>query len=879
MRKMLGGMVSLAYLPAVVAAVFVSALALFADHQNHVLFEQQMRAETLAKVNVFRARLEGMVNGNIQLVRGLVSTIVSEPYMGQERFAQLAANLFRDDSQLRNVAAAPDLVIAMIHPRAGNEAAIGLDYRNNDAQREGALRARATGRLVLVGPVKLKQGGNGFIGRFPVFIDPDGPKRRFWGIVSAVIDVDRLYRDSGLYDMNDIEIGLSTPDGTSSRETPFFGRPNIVDEHPVVATISLPSTYWRIKAVPRAGWNATPDNAWWLRGLMLIAGAFVVVPIAFGGRYYGERRRNYLALERSEKQLRRLSRRLELALDASRIGVWEHDVNSDEVIWDDRLYEIYGTRRSDAPRRYEDWTGSIHPDDLAKAEKDFQDAVTGDGHYSSAYRIVRPDGGVRHIRTHATLFLEPSPKMIGAEWDVTDDVRLNKDLERAKVLAETRSAELEVAKARIEFIALHDSLTGLPNRRYLDEHLVELAEESVYGDLGVGLLHIDLDRFKQINDTLGHAAGDAMLIHAAQVLRSNVREDDFIARIGGDEFVAVTRSGKATLQDMADRIIAEMRQPVSYDGHQCRFGVSIGIASDAGARIPPDQLLVNADIALYRAKSLGRSRYEFFTDQLQSTILRSKRISDGILGGLERNEFVAYYQPQFDARTLEISGVEALVRWNHPTEGVLSPDAFLTTAEELNVVSAIDRLVLQQTLANFTRWSELGLAIPRVSVNVSARRLRDEELIAGLGKLDIKPGTVSFELMESIFLDDTDDLVAWNVDRIKELGIDIEIDDFGTGHASIVSLLKLQPRRLKIDRQLIQPIVGSARQRHLVESIIEIGKTLGVEVVAEGVESMQHVRILKKMGCAILQGFAFGLPMSAADLETYVRSRQWRAAS
>src|SRR5690606_37777716 len=214
-----------------------------------------------------------------------------------------------------------------------------------------------------------------------------------------------------------------------------------------------------------------------------------------------------------------------------------------------------------------------------------------------------------------------------------------------------------------------------------------------------------------------------------------------------------------------------------------------------------------------------------------------------------------------------------------PGEGLLAPAAFMKIAEELNVVDTIDRLILEQALADLGTWRKAGLAIPKVSVNVSARRLHDEELIKSLGELDIEPGTISFELVESIFLDEQDELVTWNVDRIKEFGIDVEIDDFGTGYASIVSLLKLKPRRLKIDRQLIMPIVRSPAQRQLVGSIIDIGHSLGIEVLAEGVETMEHAHIMRDLGCDALQGYAFARPMSAADLDGFVAARRHRLAS
>ncbi|MGO4642403.1 EAL domain-containing protein [Mesorhizobium sp. 2RAF45] len=859
------------------AILVIAICAAYADHQNTTLSDQANRADVLVKVNLVRAKLERNISANLQLVRGLVAAVVTEPYMGQQRFATLASNLFREGSQLRNIAGAPDLVISLMYPMKGNERAMGLDYRQDERQSEAALRARDERKLVLAGPLDLKQGGKALIGRFPVFVPSAGDTERFWGIISAVVDLQRLYEASGLFDDDlGIDVALIGKDALGPSGVQFFGDPDIRKKNPVTAEVLLPSGSWQIAAIPKKGWRSTPSNAWFLRAIMAAAGALIVIPFWATGRLLGERQRNYA-------ELRRLSRRLELALEASGIGVWEHNLATNDLSWDARVNEIYGKPCDGGSRGYTDWAGAIHPVDLAGAHADFDSAVASGGSYSSEYRIVRPDGEIRHVRSKATIYQAPTetPKMIGAEWDVTADVLLNSDLVRAKQLSDSKNAELEAAKARIEHIALHDSLTGLPNRRYLDQMLEEYAANARRDGGCAALLHIDLDRFKHINDTLGHAAGDAMLVHASTVLQSKVDNRAFVARIGGDEFVILCAIGNniKQLAQLAEGIISQMREPVYYQGHRCRFGVSVGIAVDSAKHIEAKQLLVNADIALYRAKRRGRNRHEFFTEMMQSEIVDSKRIADEILGGLERNEFIAFYQPQFDAKTLEIVGVEALARWRHPNKGILAPDVFLRIAEELNVVSTIDRSILNQALSDFEEWSAADLHIPRVSVNVSARRLQDEGLIESLEELQIKNGTVSFELVESIFLDGDDDLVSWNVDRIKELGIDIEIDDFGTGYASIVSLLKLQPRRLKIDRQLVIPIVASAKRRQVVSSIIEIGQSLGIEIVAEGVETMDHARVLKGLGCDILQGYAFGQALGSNDLKAFVQSRRLRAAS
>ena len=463
-----------------------------------------------------------------------------------------------------------------------------------------------------------------------------------------------------------------------------------------------------------------------------------------------------------------------------------------------------------------------------------------------------------------------------------DTDRANHALKHAKNLAEARNAELESAKASLEYNALHDTLTGLPNRRYLDEILAQHAISCAQDGGSVALLHIDLDRFKQINDTLGHVAGDAMLVHVAEMLRSSVRKEDFVARVGGDEFTIVSRMTSETTENlaaMADQIIAKIRQPVPYQGHLCRFGASVGISVESGESIDPKSLLVNSDIALYRAKGRGRDRFEFFSEEIQSQIVNTKRIADDILRGIEQDEFFAYYQPQFDAKTFDVVGVEALVRWNHPTQGILPPAYFLNIAEELNAVTTIDRLILDQAISHFDRWTEAGLNIPKVAVNVSTRRLNDRDLIESLRGMNITPGCISFELVESIFLDETEEIVSWNIDQIKELGIEIEIDDFGTGYASIVSLLKLNPARLKIDRQFVTPITSSREKRRLVSSIIDMGKSLDIEVVAEGVETMAQAKILKELGCDVLQGYAFAKPMAVEELEDFVKNQAWRKAS
>ncbi|MGB6116631.1 MAG: EAL domain-containing protein [Mesorhizobium sp.] len=870
------------YAPAVIALFAILLFGFFAGNLNQTLHQQTTRDTVQGQINLVRSKFEGAIQADLQLVRGFVATVKTEPDMSAARFDQLASSIFKDQNRLRSLAAAPDMIIKYVHPVEGNAAAVGVNYLTNVEQRPAAVMARDSHSLVLAGPVALKQGGTGFVGRFPVYIPQGDGSEVFWGLISVVIDMHKLYRDSGLLDAtNTLDVTIEGIDGAGKSGTPFFNSGARELSEPVTADIMLPFGSWQLSAEPKGGWSSLPPNALFLRTVFFFVLVVVVGSLVLAGWQVGERQRSWSALGRQVRTNRIVSRRLEMAMTASRIGVWEFNAVTNELVWDERVAELYGVPQvGQSKRSFEDWKRCVHPDDLERAMRESDEAVARGAPYTSSYRIVLPDGTIRHMRTKAQPYENGGEMLlVGAEWDVSEDVMLRDELDRARLAAETKNVELLAAKDRIEHNSMHDALTGLANRRYLEKELKSARAHAPGQE--IALLHMDLDRFKQINDTLGHAAGDAMLIHAAQVLRRCARPSDVIARIGGDEFVVLCPSKTSTeeLEALADRIIIEMRAPVPYGEHQCRFGVSIGIAVELISAANAGDLMVNADIALYRAKAKGRDRYEFFTAALQQEIVRTKKLGDEILSGIERGEFIPYYQPQFNARTLKVVGVEALARWNHPERGLLAPGEFIKTAEELSVMHVIDRQVLEHGILDFKRWRATGVEVPRISVNVSARRIQDGDLLEGLKTLQLEPGTVAFELVESILFDEHDDMVEWNVDRIKDLGIDIEIDDFGTGYASIVSLQKLKPARLKIDRQLTAPVVRSLTQRKMISSIIDIGKALGIEIVAEGVETMEHAIMLQSIGCDILQGYALARPMSDEQFCAFMREQDLVATS
>ena len=498
-----------------------------------------------------------------------------------------------------------------------------------------------------------------------------------------------------------------------------------------------------------------------------------------------------------------------------------------------------------AEGREQEWVDEYISSDMVHIEEeDFE--FSGDTHY----RIIRS-----RSENGETLVLR---------LNMTETVRQRRALEQY-------AEQLEEANQQITFKALHDQLTGLGNRRYLSEKFEELSglRRSEGGELAS--LHIDLDRFKQINDTIGHAAGDHVLIDVAQRIRKNIRDTDVVARIGGDEFVILLRvpNDSERPEKLAEALLTDLAKPSVFEGRECRFGASIGIARTPLAN--EKDLLTNSDVALYKAKRAGRGQMAIFDQSDIAEMRQTKALADDIMRALEAREFVPHYQPQVDAKTGRVVGIEALARWLHPERGVLPPDRFLPVATDLNVVTNIDRMIFEKAIIECEEaFSSMDL-LPSLSFNVSANRIQFEE-VAEIGRLaNIYSGEIAFELLETIFLEEESDAFLMQLDQLREMGIALEVDDFGSGRASIVALQRIAPDQLKIDRRLISPMARGNNATRLVQSIIEIGHALDIGVIAEGVETEDQARILAELGAERLQGYYFSPPVCMSDLKEYLR--------
>jgi len=551
-----------------------------------------------------------------------------------------------------------------------------------------------------------------------------------------------------------------------------------------------------------------------------------------------------------DNELEDLVRQLGVALEASGLGIWQHNLRKVQTKWDEQLQKIYGVVKNPLDVV---WLDSIHPDDLQKADAIFQRAIVDRQDYASEFRIIRPDGSIRHIRSRAKFFVDRNgdPCFIGAELDVTEDALRNEQL-----ALEREAAEQSRIEAR--YAADHDYLTGLLNRRAFDAALYCTADHNA--DAMVGLCLIDVDHFKEVNDRFGHDVGDLVLRHVGSILKAVVGEKEIAVRLGGDEFAILTRAGDpGRTLILATGVQDRLRVPMMANGRELVVECSMGTAVSPANNI--EGLLHSSDTALYLAKKNGRNCIEQFSIALAAQMIAEKHrlaeLKDAIFAG----RIIPYYQIQVDAQNRSIVGMEALARWDHP-DGIKFPNDFIPLATEHNLVGAIDDVILRHVIADISRWSDKGVDIPRVSVNLSAARLTDPKLIDKLDEVRIPAGLLAFELVETIFLDTLNPQTEANLAHIRSRGIDVEIDDLGSGHASLLGLIQLRPNRVKIDRQLVIPILQNVAQRQLITALVDIARALKIEVVAEGVETLEHADLLRDLGVDVLQGYVFNRPES-----------------
>lgn len=430
--------------------------------------------------------------------------------------------------------------------------------------------------------------------------------------------------------------------------------------------------------------------------------------------------------------------------------------------------------------------------------------------------------------------------------------------------------------------ARYDGLTGLPNRFLLIERLKQEVAQAQRVDKTFAVLYVDLDRFKQVNDSLGHSAGDLLLQEAAHRLRDCVRESDTVARVGGDEFTILLGgfSDATVARTVADHILSAMEKSFSISGTENFVSASIGIAVYPHDGSDPGQLLRNADTAMYRAKASGRANYVFFEDDMNAEVVRIAKLDRELRHALSERQLLLHYQPQINLESGAIYGVEALVRWEHPQRGVLKPGHFIDFAEDSGLIVALGEFVLQEACRQYRSWRDAGVGVNRIAINVSGRQFRQTgftNLVENVLRTTGIPATaLSMEITENVLIEDVD-LVIPILSHLKSLGIRIALDDFGTGFSSMSYLEKLPVDTLKIDRAFIATIDAAGRGGVIAKLVLDMARALKMDVVAEGLERPEHLAFLRDQECDVGQGYLFSKPLPPELLTQFLSN--WKLVS
>lgn len=694
----------------VLLGLLFSIVALFIQHEierNADAAKQNAHIKLLT----LSTKLEGEVHADTLVLRALEANLLINRDYHHTELAQIIQHFQKTRPSIRHIALAPDLIIDFIHPMKGNEAALGLNYRNVPAQLRAVQQAISEKQMRVVGPINLVQGGTALVARLPVFLDDS--KSTLWGIITGVFHDQILFERAGLNKgFEGFDIALRNKTNDDQNRKVFYGSDTTFNVDAVTADITVPGGQWQIAAFPKNGWQANDDQIvkYW------IIGSLVNIVLAL-----------------------------------------------------------------------------------------------------AAYFIM-------------TNY-------------------------REKLLA------VQTANHR----ANYDVLTGLSNRYHFSQLLEQTIRDHKRDKQKFALFYLDMDYFKEVNDEWGHHVGDELLFLFAQRMKQNVRSDDLIARLAGDEFIIVLKhieSGHET-EILAEKLKLELGEPYLINGQYLSITHSLGVAMCPEDGLTIDMLLQNANRAMYQAKREGKNRITFFNSELNKEVQRHVQVHNEILKGVREGQFELYFQPIMDLKNGGMPKCEALVRWNHPEQGLISPAHFIPIAEQTGAIVVLGNWVLEEACHLLSRIKHQGLDIV-ISLNRSVAEFQpndvDDQWIGILNAFGINSNELVFEITESLLMDGAKSQLD-KIHSLRDKGIAFSIDDFGTGYSAINYLRNYPIDYLKIDRSFVKDILIDDQDRTLVEVIIKMGQTLGIKVVAEGVEEEAQLELLKQFGCDYVQGYLLGKPM------------------
>ena len=552
---------------------------------------------------------------------------------------------------------------------------------------------------------------------------------------------------------------------------------------------------------------------------------------------------------RAEEALRQSEERYSLAVRGANDGLWDWDLKTDRIYFSPRWKQMLGYLEDEIADTVEEWFRRVHPDDInrLKAEIAAHLEVLAP-HFENEHRMRHRDGSYMWMLSRALAVRDPGGKayrLVGSQTDITDR---------------------KLVEERLMHEAIHDVLTGLPNRALFTDLLARsLGRAKRKEDYLFAILFLDIDRFKMINDSLGHMTGDQLLISIARRLESCLRPGDTVARLGGDEFTVLLEDIR-DVQDattVADRIHQALARPFTISGQEVFTSASIGIALSATSYNRPEELLRDADTAMYRAKAAGKSTHEIFDQGMHSRAVAQLQLETSLRKAIERQEFRLYYQPTVSLRTGKLTGFEALLRWQHPDKGLVHPAEFIAHVEETGLIIPIGKWVLEQACKQLHIWQQQFQIPLTVSVNLSGKQFLQSDLIheisTVLEKAQVQPNTLMLEITESTIMERPES-ITYTLEKLRQLNVQLHVDDFGTGYSSLSYLHRFPIDALKIDHSFVTRM-GIDENLEIVRTIMNLARNLGLYVIAEGVETKEQVAQLKALQCDYAQGFFFSRPV------------------
>lgn len=725
-------------LPLAVLLIAV-VLALCVGHLDLRSQRAEQRGDVRLELTALSAQVQSQVRSAFTESEGLAQLIAVDGDISEARFAGMVGQMMDKLPYLSHIAIAPNDVVRDVYPREGNERLLGLDFRSVSGQFQQLEAARQARQSILVGPLRLYQGGLALVYRRPVFVTGPLGRPKYWGALSVVAKVDGLLVACGITAHPDLELALRGANGLGARGDFIWGDPSLFDKNNVLADVDIPGGRWQLAARPQGGWPRPGllDSRLFL--LCLGAGALLALLCA-------QLTRSHLLLSRRN-----------------------HDLNRE--------------------------------------------------------------------------------------------------------VAERQQAEAELAH-----IAHFDSVTNLPNRVLFRQQLDRCVADGLTST-GFAVLLLDIDGFKVINDTLGHALGDQLLQQATERLARQIRPGDTLARLGGDEFGFILEGagdpGEAA--PLIERLVQAMQQPFDLDGHTALVSASVG-----AALFPLDgqcaaDLIRHADTAMYSAKEAGRNDYHFYQPAMTSVIHERVMLEHALRRALQFDEFELWYQPKVCLRTGAIAGAEALLRWRDPVQGLMLPDLFIPVAERSGLIVPMGQWVLEEVCRQQRVWREQGLFEGRIAINVAAPQIDRSNFVASvtaaLERNGLPAAALEVEVTESLLMESQErarDVLA----HLQSIGVRTAIDDFGTGQSSLAYLKWLPVDHLKIDRAFIRDLPDDRTYGAITEAIIALGAAVRFCVTAEGVETADQARFLRDAGCTYGQGYHFGRPMPGPAFEAWVLQRQ-----